>query len=253
MEKKIEYSILKYSPSLISGESINLGLVVSAIDQPLFTFVSTKKLARVKEFDDTIDLDVLKSLLSSIKEELSTTLENYNSRLDVASFIQFYVNEYHFSRVIQINYDDFDKAVNELMRLYLRYDFAKSQRPSHTDELRFMTRILETNRVRFSRNVREIGNYSERITYDFKIDRYGIKLFWLRGKDLSRLVNDIKAWAWNAEHSSTDIETVIVYDADEDSTNPLLETIVRILKSSPAKVFAWEEGMQWLGKISAQN
>lgn len=253
MERKIEYSILKYSPSLISGESINLGLVVSAVDQPVFKFVGTKRFSRIKEFDDTIDLDALKMLLNSIKEELEVTIENCNSQFDISSFVKFYVNEYHFSRVMQIAYDDFDEIVNDLTRLYLRFDFEKSQRPSHAEELRFMKRILETNKMHFWRNVKEIGRYDERITYDFKIKGYGIKLFWLKGKDLSRLLNDVKAWAWNAEHSSADLKTVIIYDAEENGENPFLQTIIKIFKSSPAKVFDWDQGMQWLDIISKNN
>lgn len=250
MEQKLQYAVLQYSPSLISGESINLGVIVSAEDRPLFDFVTTKKLARIKEFDDTIDIDTVKLLLSSIKEELETTLENCMVQFDVQSYIQFYVNEYHFSRIIELYYNDFDEAVKELTKMYLPFDFAKTQRPSHADEIRFMTRILKTNNVPYDRNVREIGSYSERITYDFKINQYGIKLLWLKGKDLSRLINDVKAWAWNADHPTAGMETVIIYDSERDATKPMLKSIIEILQSSRAKVLTLEQGLDWLHSLN---
>ena len=75
-EKKMQYAVLQYSPSLVSGESINVGIVVASTDEPLFKFVETKKLARVREFDDTIDIEELKKVLRAIAYELETTLEN---------------------------------------------------------------------------------------------------------------------------------------------------------------------------------
>ena len=56
-EKKLKYSILQYSPSLVSGESINLGVLAASDVEPFVDFIPTKKMTRVAEFDDSLDLD----------------------------------------------------------------------------------------------------------------------------------------------------------------------------------------------------
>lgn len=250
-EKRMQYAVLQYSPSLISGESINLGIVVASTDEPLFKFVETKKLARVREFDDTIDIEELKKVLRAIAYELETTLENCMQKFDISSFTQYYLNEYHFTRVIELPYANFDDSIKELSKLYLPYDFAKNQRASYSEEIKFIRKILTFNQVEFKRNVREIGHYQDNITYDFKIGKYGIKLFWLKGKELSRIVNDVKAWAWNCEHQPEGTETVIIYDADDESVQRQLSMILGILRDSSSYIYSWKDGIQWLSKLSS--
>ena len=42
-EKKLKYSVLQYSPSLISGESINLGVLATSEVEPLADLYLQKK------------------------------------------------------------------------------------------------------------------------------------------------------------------------------------------------------------------
>lgn len=253
-EKKLKYSVLQYSPSLISGESINLGVLATSEVEPLADFISTKKMKRIKEFDDEIDEEMVKLVLQGIKDEVEVTLENCNKIFDIQEFIQYYCNEYHFTRAIELSYQDFDKMVDELKRMYLPQDLAKDQRASHKEELQFMAKILETNHVDFKRNVKEWGNYNDQITYDFRIKNYGIKLFWLKGKDLRRLTNDVKAWAWNCQYSPADIQTVIIYNNDADTNKKQeMKTFLEIFKASSDKIYSWTDGMKWLETLAKSD
>lgn len=253
-DKKLKYSVLQYSPSLISGESINLGVLATSEVEPLVDFISTKKMARVREFDDEIDLDMLKLVLQGIKAEVEITLENCNKIFEIQNFIQYYCNEYHFTRTIELNYQNFDHALTELKRMYLPQDLAKEQRASHKEELQFMAKILETNHIDFKRNVKEWGTYNDQITYDFRIKNYGIKLFWLKGKDLRRLTNDVKAWAWNCRYSPADIQTVIIYNNDVDTTQKQeMKMFLDIFKSSSDKIYSWTDGMKWLETLAKND
>ena len=49
MMGNLQYSVLRYSPSLLSGESINLGILISTGEYARFEF--TKKMNRIREFD----------------------------------------------------------------------------------------------------------------------------------------------------------------------------------------------------------
>lgn len=250
-KKSLQYSVLQYSPSLVSGESINLGILASSSVEPLVDFVATKKLTRIREFDDSINLDMLKLVLQGIKDETETTLENYDEIFDIQDFTQFYCNEYHFTHTIALTYVDFSSTVDELFRMYLPQDIAKEKRASYTEELQFITKVLETNNVDYKRNVREFGNYSEPIKYDFRINNYGIKLFWLKGKDLRRLTNDVKAWAWNCQHSPQNVKTVIIYNCDvEEMSSAEMKIFLNIFKDSSDQVYSWTDGMNWLKTLS---
>lgn len=250
-EKKLKYSILQYSPSLVSGESINLGVLAASDVEPFVDFIPTKKMTRIAEFDDSLDLDMLKLILQGIKNKASITLENYDKVFDIQKFVQFYCNEYHFSRIMTFSYHDFDSTLEELFRMYLPQDFAKEKRPSHAEELQFMTKILKTGNVDFRRNVREWGSYSEPIRYDFRINNYGIKLFWLNGKDLNRIITSVKAWAWNCQHSPKDVKTVIIYNFNSDeSASKELQMILNIFKDSSDCIYSWTDGLKWLDTLS---
>lgn len=250
-DSTLQYAVLKYAPSLVSGESINLGILVASESEPLVDFIATKKFARVKEFDDSLDIEMLKIFLQGIKGEVETTLENYNQLFDISNYTQYYCNEYHFSRTIELPYKQFDSALKELKRIYLPQDFPKNQRTSHKEELQFMAKILETNHVDFRRNVKELGSYSDQITYDFRVENYGIKLFWLKGKELNRLMTSVKAWAWNCQNSPQGIKTVIIYNYDiEESHSTEMQTFLNIFKASSKYIYSWTDGMNWLKTLS---
>ena len=215
-DSTLQYAVLKYAPSLVSGESINLGILVASESEPLVDFIATKKFARVKEFDDTLDIEMLKIFLQGIKGEVETTLENYNQLFDISNYTQYYCNEYHFSRTIELSYKQFDSALKELKR-----------------------------------NVKELGSYSDQITYDFRVENYGIKLFWLKGKELNRLMTSVKAWAWNCQNSPQDIKTVIIYNYDiEESHSTEMQTFLNIFKASSKYIYSWTDGMNWLKTLS---
>ena len=42
-DSTLQYAVLKYAPSLVSGESINLGVLVASESEPLVDFIATKK------------------------------------------------------------------------------------------------------------------------------------------------------------------------------------------------------------------
>lgn len=85
---------------------------------------------------------------------------------------------------------------------------------------------------------------SEYIRYDFIIGDYGIKYFSLNSdKDLRKIMNDIKAWAWNSEHYGL-VRPIIVYNTDiTDKASQQytdLQSIIDIFKESSARVYLLE-------------
>ena len=63
MKKLLKYSVLRYSPSTIAGEKINLGIMFYDIPSGYREFKYSKKFSRLATFDDEIDLTMVKKLL----------------------------------------------------------------------------------------------------------------------------------------------------------------------------------------------
>ena len=70
------YSILRYEPSIVSGEKINLGAIFHYISTDYREFFSISKWARVSAFDDTLNISLMKDLMQDIRLEMGTALDN---------------------------------------------------------------------------------------------------------------------------------------------------------------------------------
>ena len=75
-----------------------------------------------------------------------------------------------------------------------------------------------------------------------------------KGKDLRRLTNDVKAWAWNCQYSPADIQTVIIYNNDADTNKKQeMKTFLEIFKASSDKIYSWTDGMKWLETLAKSD
>lgn len=239
----LQYAVLRYSPSLLSGESINLGILFSTEAYARFEY--TKKINRIREFDDTLDTDVLRFMLESIKSDVEGDLITHDKAFDIKTYIKFYCKEYHFSDVMDIAcQNDFEKRIEEIKKIYLRFDYEISQRPSSQEELSFLRALLSEKGSKVRPRATAPGVHNETVRYDFIIGDYGIKYFSLNSdKDLRKIMNDIKAWAWNSEHYGL-VRPIIVYNTDiTDKASQQytdLQSIIDIFKESSARVYLLE-------------
>ena len=252
MSNKLYYSVMRYSPSIVSGESINLGVLVTSEDYT--EFFHTNRFTRIREFDDTLDIETVKVFLDSISDEIKVDLFNIDKSFDIASFIRYYCKEYYFSPIISVSYEDLEKKVEEIKRIYLQFDYEKNQRPTNKEALAFMRTILVSQGHRVLNNKSTMGSFQESVRFDMICGNYGIKFFRFSStKELKRIMNDIKAWAWNCEHSSL-VKPIIVYSTDivsEDADGyALLQTILNILRSATDEVIAIDEMAERFPQIS---
>ena len=116
MKKILKFSILKYSPILSSGEEIILGIIFSEEAIGYHSFYYIQDLDHIKFFDDKLDLSILKDLLVGIKEEVDG--EWFDKDFNINSFIKFYINDYKFDDLQIIEYQDLEKAIVTLKKIY---------------------------------------------------------------------------------------------------------------------------------------
>lgn len=251
MSNTIQYSVLRYSPSIISGESINLGILFVAKEFRDFRY--TKNFTRIREFDDTLDIDTLKVLLSSITDEVKLDIISFNKEFIIDDYIRFYCKEFCFSPVYSMQYENLRDIIEEIMRIYLRFDFDKSQRPSNKQELSFLRSLLIAKGEKVQSNVSSIGHFNEQVRYDMIFGNYGIKYFRFSiDKDLKKVMNDVKAWAWNCENQTT-VKPIIVYSTDILPENTYqygqLSSILDIFKKATKNIFRIDDSENRLLEI----
>ncbi|MGV1065473.1 DUF3037 domain-containing protein [Clostridium perfringens] len=226
---KIEYSVLSHYPSLINDECINLGIVFHNINENKYVFEYTHNWKRISTFNDELDISFLKIQLKEMKREIEKDLCTYGRDYELQSFTKFYVNELKFSKVTNINYENFDSFINESKKLYLRFDFDKKDRYSKNEELSLMKKFLKSKNLNdFNKEVS--GYFEEKITFDFVVDNYAFKIFSFRDKSAIHLTNSIKSWAYNAVKLKNKYKFVAVIDLDYTEMNENYKLILKILK-----------------------
>lgn len=241
--KKIEYSVLQYSPSFITGECINLGILVYCAEDKKIKFEHITERShynRLHTFDDELDLEVVKNVLSMISEDIddieysnSLALINEYRDFDISEYIKYFQNEFNFTKTTFINYDSFEDAINELKNIYLRLYIPKKSRPSKRSEQKFIERVMDTNNYKYSKNKKIHDEFGINVTYDYVLnENTGIKFFNAESNNISRIINDIKAWAWNCEHGTLE-KLIIIYNFTNIShqKDVKVESVLKLLRS----------------------
>lgn len=252
MGKQLKYSVLRYSPSTVSGEAINLGILFAEEDTGFRDFVYIKKFARLSKFDDTVPILKVKEFLKGIKEDIEPTIFNQNFNID--QYTKYYINDYYFDRPKTIEYSVLEDAVLRIHKTYLRFDFPISDRPTKDDDKKLISEILKAKGIDTERRGVVTGAFDDNITFDFLTDQYCIKLFDFDSKDLSRVVDTAKTWAWNCKFSvENNRKTMILYrfcfDESAEINRQYFDVISKIFLKSGTKFIELEQGVDLLQNL----
>ena len=225
---------------MISGESINLGILFSYEHEENRCFISTKNYKRVTNFDDEIDIDIVKFLLDTISKDVEVSIETLNRPFSIENYTQYYCNEFNFSNVVEVSYEDAAQKMEEIKKVYLRYDLPQSKRATKADEIKLLSQIIKTKTSNTHNNIKIKGKFDDRISIDIAFDDYYIRIFFITNTNKKQNVNAAKVWAFNCENNEElrkHAITVCQYEddlvVDED-----VEVIIRILNSLKSYMFS---------------
>jgi len=246
MGKYLKYSVLRYSPSKVAGEKINLGIIFSDMESAYKEFKYSKRFSRLSTFDDEVDISMVKKLLQNISDDVSGNLFTYNS-FDIDQYTKFFINDFTFEKPKLIEYDDLDEIVKKLHKTYFRFEYDKAERPSKEDDKAIIAKMISAEGKAVKKDEWIYGSCNERITYDLVTDDYRIKLFDFDGKNLNKLVNSAKTWAWNSMQDE-ERKLIIIYRYAEECSkyNEEFKIIMDIFNKSNAQVYDIEDGMRIL-------
>lgn len=248
MNKVLKYSVLRYSPSVFSGESINLGILFAEDSAGFYSFRYTRNLSRIRSFDDELDRDVLLELLKGIKEEVE--LKSREDQFDLEHFIRFYINNFRFDKAQMIVYDDLNKTLEDLYNLYFRFDLPKNKRPSKKEDQKIISQIIASNGQKTYHNKKVTGIFKEDIVYDIVAGDYYIKIFDFDGKDLKRCINTAKTWAWNCNHEKEKKVYIIYRYSHSDIFHDAFNIIKQIFDEAECRFYSIEEGIEVLREMA---
>lgn len=244
----IQYSALNYYTSPISNECLCIGILFHNLTTGKRDFKYISNFKRFHSFDDEADVDFVKLYLRGIKDEVENSIFNCNNNFNIHSYIKFYANEFRFSSVKTLDVSESEDYVNDLARIYLRYDLAKSQRLNSNEEKKLIRRVIEANNLTYSTQ-KIIGPYEDEIAFDYQIGNLFVKFFSFKDKNLKRLIGNARQWAFITNELSVSKKNILfIYDYESNDKHNQ-NIIIKIL-SENATVLALDMGMDYILKNS---
>ena len=241
---QIEYAALKYYNNIISEECLYIGMLFHNLTTGKRDFRYISNFRRFQSFDDEADVDFVKAYLAGIKQQVENDIISYDTGFSIANFARIYVNEFRFSDITTLQVSEDEDYVENLTRMYLKFDFNIGKRLPHSEERKYIRRILLSSNAKFS-TPKISGIYEENVNFDYIIGDVAIKLFSFKEKNISKLIPSAKQWAFSAEELKHQYRIVFLYDEIDDS--PQFRSIMQILKKH-AKVCQLQEGLDYVLK-----
>lgn len=241
---QIKYSALKYYNNVISDECLYIGMLFHNLTTGKRDFRYISNFKRFQSFDDEADIDFIKAYLFGIKQQVEENIFNYDKDFSMSDFTKIYVNEFRFSDITTMEVAEDEDYVENLTRMYLKFDFNKTKRLSHLEEKKYIRRILSSSNAEFS-TPKISGTYEENVTFDYVIGDVAIKVFSFKEKNATKLIPTAKQWAFSAEELKDQYKIIFLYDDDDDS--PQLRIVMQILKKH-AKVYQLQDGLDYVLK-----
>lgn len=245
--KKIAYALLKYYRSPIVEECMYVGILFQDIESKECQFYSLKNYHRLEVFDDDLNIDFVKSYLSSIKDEVETSIFNYNTPLDIQKYVNTYVNEFRFSEITITEVED-DEYVLTYAKLFMAPDFPREERLSEEKTSKYIYRVLRDREIKCNKKPIE-GLYSENINFDIQTDLYAIKLFNCKDRNMLKLINSAKLWSYNAKEICKQKKVIFIYDVAVSDSN-MFDSFIKILGENSYKTLQLDEAMNFLTAIN---
>ena len=237
---KIEYAALKYYNNIFSEECLYIGMLYHNLTTGKRDFRYISNFGRLQSFDDEADIDFIKAYLEGIKQQVENNIFNYNDSFSIGSFSKFYVNEFKFTDITIMEVDDNEDYVDNLTKMFLKFDFSKKQRLSKNEEKKYIRKILSSSNVEFS-EPHVSGVYNENVNFDYLIGNVAIKVFTFKEKSTIKLIPAAKQWAFSAEELKDRYKVIFLYDDDTDGTSDT-KIVLQILKQH-AEVYQIQDGL----------
>lgn len=242
----VQFSVLCNYPSLVSKDCISIAVLFFNIDTKECRLRTISNWKRVQTFNDELDIELVKLQLYGMEKEIHEIAKEPN--FELKDYTKFYVNVLKFSDVVTIKTDNFDEFVDESSRQYLFLDYDRKQRPSVNEQVKFIKKYLKSNDIDHMYKAIN-GAFNENIQFDFIVKNYAFKLFRFEGKKESRIMRNVKEWAYDAIKLKSKYYIVFIVDIDFNATQEY-KTVLQILDEESYKVINFKDAIKFIQDIA---
>ncbi len=257
---KIFYSVLRYIPSTVREEQINIGIAIHIPSLQFSKLYITSNRRRIKQFDDEYNPDFFKMVLSSLKYDLDfgsidgdTTLpigdfKDIKSEFFLESRTSYLANMFIFSPVNTITTDknSIEEDIGNIKDTYLYYDKPKDKRITNSVMQQLLSKQINSYNLKNVIKKPSISDLFGKDIFDFKVNNILLKALSFEGKKDKTMTNNLKAILFdlnelkcspdfskvclvrneiplaNIDAENTETEDVITYKTFEDFNSKLL-------------------------------
>ncbi len=246
MKREVKYALMQYVPSYERDERINVAVILHSPGDRYLSIKLIENWKRLKEFDDEIDIDFMKSYLKTFKEQLNYNPLNVNEididdEMLIEKTTQYYINQFVF-KISKISIESTcEQFLEKLKNNYLYFDVEKKKRISRKENLDFFGEILRGKNIQYEiiggKNSL-IGSYNEKINVDMKIQDKYYKIINFNDTNVSTYVPTIKMWMLNALELKENKEELIfivgeqIIDEKVNTFIAMLEKYGKVIKMS---------------------
>lgn len=236
MKRSVKFAIMKYVPNYERDERINIAVILHSPKDKFMSIKIIENWRRLKEFDDELDIDFMKSYLKTIEEQFNYNIINsqtMNIEDDclLEKMTQYYINQFTFvisNIIIESKCEEF---LTKLKNNYLYYDTDKKKRISKKESIEFFSELLRGKNIFYeligSKNAL-IGAYNEKINVDLKIKDKYYKIINFNDSNIDTYVPTIKMWMMNALELNEKKEK-LVFIINEQINSEKINTFINML------------------------
>ncbi|MBL0388563.1 DUF3037 domain-containing protein [Tumebacillus sp. ITR2] len=233
MSGTANFTILRYVPNIEREEFVNMGVLLHCPEQKFLRLKTTDTLTRIRAFDDELDIEMFKMILSGISEEFdkSSFKEQYLSNTMLISEItSHYVNQLQFSDIRTLLVPDtsdfaLEEELDLIFKTFVYYEVSKSTRVTDKQVQSLMSRTFKDHKIISYLNKKPTvkGSYEE-VEFDYGLnDMEYIKAlsFDYSPKQASRAPELARNWAFIFREIKEKTQL-------EKQTNPEFITVIHV-------------------------
>lgn len=116
----LKYSVLRFSPSKLSGERINIGMIIidETSGERMF-YISKRYASRLMGFTDGETISGVEDVIYGINDEINAAKDG---SFDLDKYTEYYINDFMFDHPKTIEYTDKEKTIDQLKMMYFQFD-----------------------------------------------------------------------------------------------------------------------------------
>ncbi|WP_340004402.1 DUF3037 domain-containing protein [Paenibacillus sp. FSL K6-0276] len=237
MDSICKFAVLRYVPDENREEFINIGVVLHSPEENFIDCIITTNFSRVSTFDDEIDVNFLKIVLSGVKEDFSkNSTVSGPSFKDTSDFYylekatSIYVNQLQFSKIQLFKSSDLETDLHNLYKTYVHFEVQKNHRLTEIEVKSIMNKVIRTkiSNADLEKNLKiDIGTELIELDYAYRTINDRIKViktfsfdYTNRGSKQATLL--AKEWAYNFNKMKEKSNLIQKFDTNDIDLTTLI-------------------------------